>query len=265
MSVFTTQLRYICETMAGLNDSVGYDDINNVISKARPLIFSFNYPIYDANYKSVLETKILKHFYTQEIGLETYGLWKLKLDTKMNEIMPFYNQLYESAILKFNPLHDVDVTRQHLRKENGTQSLDGTTSSDSSQDTHVMVDGTTGNEVTRATTDKYAETPQGGLQDLVNDRYLTNARMDSETETAKGSTGETTTGSINNNATTETNNTTTINNTEDYIETVKGKQGTQSYPSMIREFRETILNIDMMIINDLEELFVGIWEVNVAW
>lgn len=265
MSVFTTQLRYICETMVGLNESVGYYDINNVITKARPLIFSFNYPIYDPTYKSVLETKILKHFYTQEIGLETYGLWKLKLDTKMNEIMPFYNQLYESAILKFNPLYDVDVTRQHLRKENGTQRLDGTINSDSSQDTHVMVDGTTGNEVTRNTTDKYAETPQGGLQDLANDRYLTNARMGSETETAKGSTGETTTGSINNSATTETNNTTSINNTEDYVETVKGKQGTQSYPSMIKEFRETILNIDMMIINDLEELFMGIWEVNVAW
>ena len=100
---------------------------------------------------------------------------------------------------------------------------------------------------------------------MQNDRYLTNARMINETDTSKGSSGETTTGSLTVNATTETNNNTTINNTEDYIETVTGKQGTQSYSSMIREYRESLINIDMMIIKELEELFMGIWEVNVAW
>lgn len=265
MSTFTTQLRYICETAAGLKESVGYDRIAEIIEKARPSIFSFNYPIFDETYKGVLETKILKHFYTQEIGLETYGLWKLKLDAKMNEIMPYYNQLYESATLKFNPLYDVDLTRQHLRKNNGTQELDGRVVSDTTQDSHIMVDGSNESSVTRAGTDKYAETPQGGLTDLQNDRYLTNARMTNNTDTQKGSSGETTTGSVNNNAATETNNTTKINNTEDYIETVKGKQGTQSYSSMINEYRGTLLNIDMLIIGELEELFMGIWEVNVAW
>lgn len=265
MSVFTTQLRYICESLAGLQESTGYENVTQVINGARTKIFSFNYPIYDENYRAVLETKILKHFYTQEIGLETYGLWKLKLDTKMNEIMPYYNQLYESATHKFNPLYDVDISRQHTRKNNGKQILDGRVVSDSAQDNHVMVDGTSESSVTRADTDKYAETPQGGLTDLQNDRYLTNARMTNATDTSKGSSGETTTGNLTVNATTETNNNTTINNTEDYIETVTGKQGTQSYSSMIREYRESLINIDMMIIKELEELFMGIWEVNVAW
>ena len=43
------------------------------------------------------------------------------------------------------------------------------------------------------------------------------------------------------------------------METVKGKQGTQSYASLIMEFRETFLNIDMMVIEDLGELFMNIW------
>ena len=68
MSVFTTQLRYICESLAGLQESTGYENVTQVINGARDKIFSFTYPIYDENYRSVLETKILKHFYTQERG-----------------------------------------------------------------------------------------------------------------------------------------------------------------------------------------------------
>ena len=110
MSQYTTELRYICESLAGLEHSVGYSDIDEVIDNSYDKIFDFNYPIFDENYRPLLEKKILKHFYTREIGQETYGLWKLKLNTKMNEIMPYYNKLYNSELLEFNPLYDVDLT-----------------------------------------------------------------------------------------------------------------------------------------------------------
>jgi hypothetical protein len=119
MSVYTTQVRFICEAEAGLKKSVGYDNVNTVIQNAIPKIFNFSWPIFDESYRNVLETKILKHYYTREIGLETYGLWKLKLDTKLNEIMPYYNQLYKSALLEFNPFYDVDLTRNHTGKKTG--------------------------------------------------------------------------------------------------------------------------------------------------
>lgn len=109
MSKYTTEVRYICEKYAGLDESVGYLSIRDVISRAREVIFDFDYPIFDENYRSVLETKILKHFYTREIGEETVGLWKLRLDARMNEIMPYYNQRYESELIKFNPLYDTQV------------------------------------------------------------------------------------------------------------------------------------------------------------
>ena len=87
MSVYTTQVRFICEAEAGLKKSVGYDDVNTVIQNAIPKIFNFSWPIFDESYRNVLETKILKHYYTREIGLETYGLWKLKLDTVMVAVL----------------------------------------------------------------------------------------------------------------------------------------------------------------------------------
>lgn len=271
MSVYTTQVRFICETEAGLKKSVGYEDVETVIQNAIPKIFSFNWPIFDETYRNVLETKILKHYYTREIGLETYGLWKLKLDTKLNEIMPYYNQLYKSALLEFNPFYDVDLTRNHTGKKTGTEALKGNVDVNGQVivDNHGNVNTTDNTTVDNMTTseniDKYSVTPQGAIEDLRNDKYLTNARMindsnksngttNGKTDTSTDSTTDTTT-----NTTTTTTNNTTINNTEDYLETVKGKQGTQSYAGLLLEFRETFLNIDMMVIDDLSELFMNIW------
>ena len=76
------------------------------------------YPIFDENYRETLDTKILKHYYTREIGFETVGLWKFKLNTKMNEIMDYYNQLYESALLEFNPFDNTNLLRDYLRSGN---------------------------------------------------------------------------------------------------------------------------------------------------
>lgn len=271
MSVYTTQVRFICEAEAGLKKSVGYDDVETVIQNAIPKIFSFDWPIFDETYRNVLETKILKHYYTREIGLETYGLWKLKLDTKLNEIMPYYNQLYRSTLLEFNPFYDVDLTRNHTGKKTGTEALKGNVDINGQVivDNHGNVNTTDNTTVNNTTTsdnlDKYSATPQGGLDNLKNDKYLTNARMitdannsngttNGKTDTSTDSTTDTTT-----NTTTVTNNNTTINNTEDYLETVKGKQGTQSYAGLLLEFRETFLNIDMLVIEDLSELFMNIW------
>lgn len=271
MSVYTTQVRFICEAEAGLKKSVGYDDVNTVIQNAIPKIFSFDWPIFDESYRNVLETKILKHYYTREIGLETYGLWKLKLDTKLNEIMPYYNQLYKSALLDFNPLYDIDITRNHTGKKTGTEALKGNVGVngqvivDNHGNVNTTDDTTVANTTTNENIDKFSATPQGAIDNLRNDKYLTNARMINDNNTSNGTTtGKTDTSTdsttdTTTNTTTTTNNSTTINNTEDYLETVKGKQGTQSYASLIMEFRETFLNIDMMVIEDLSDLFMNIW------
>ncbi|MBO7734684.1 MAG: hypothetical protein J6S67_19145 [Methanobrevibacter sp.] len=125
MSRFTTEVRYICESYAGLDESKGGNDVENIIETAAPLIFG-DFPIYDESYRLVLEKKILRHYYTREISEETVGLWKLRLMDKMCLIMPFYNKLYESELLSFNPFYDVDLTRDYTRKDDGKSSNLGT-------------------------------------------------------------------------------------------------------------------------------------------
>lgn len=283
MSKYTTEVRYICESMAGLNQSEGYMSVSDIIEKSIPKIFDFNFPIFDENYRGVLERKILKHYYTREIGLETYGLWKLKLDTKLNEIMDYYNQLYKSALLEFNPFYDTDLTRKRIVDTTGTNtsntSKTNRSDTDVTMDKSVSIDGTNSTEYsdTDASNNNinrknlYSDTPQGAIDELEANRYLTNATIDNNVENlSRKSNGEgsniiESTEEHSGNTRTEVsgneneNYQSNIKNLENYIEEVKGKASGSNYSKLLKEFRETFLNIDMMIINDLSDLFMNLW------
>lgn len=307
MSNYTTQVRFICETAAELEESVGYDSVNTVIAAALPKVFNFQFPLFDETYRTVLETKILKHYYTREIGLETVGLWKLKLDTKLNEIMPFYNQLYKSELIEFNPMYDVDLTCDHNLKREETSKQDATekgttektggvddnthteTNDNQNSESTTDIQNTTGSTskeqlgASKTHYDKYSDTPQGSLQNVQNDTYLTNARMINDTDSQTGETtvsgNDTSKGTTTANSNTDGTNDTirnistndseeksvsqnlnkNLNSIDDYIEHVKGKNGGVSFSTMLNEFRTTFLNIDMQIIDELSDLFMNLW------
>ena len=103
MSKYTTEVRYICEQKAGLQESVGFNNINSVLDKSWDKIFTTNWEIFDESYRKILCEKILRSYYTREICAETVGLWQLWLDATLCEIMPTYNQLYKTTVYEFNP------------------------------------------------------------------------------------------------------------------------------------------------------------------
>lgn len=102
MSNFTTQVRYLCESFGGT--ARGVREIDKQIHQANKTIFDFDYPIFNETYRTVLQDKIIRHYYMREIGCETFGMWQLMLCDKLNEIMPYYNQLYNSQLLEIEPL-----------------------------------------------------------------------------------------------------------------------------------------------------------------
>lgn len=268
MSKYTTQVRYICETSAGLLESAGYNDVNDIVTQAAPVIFNFNFPIWDETYRPVLEKKILKHYYTREIAAETVGLWKLWLDTRLNEIMPYYNELYKTSTLEFNPLYDVDYTKDYKLTHGGIRAnnVSGTSHDVIGHQINERIDDDTTTSGTSHSTDAYSDTPQGNLyKTLVTDddktEYLTNIRFVDGSDTGTVNRDNVKTG--NNVDTTDGSNTSTlnetINNTDDYIEHIKGTNGGATFSKKILEYRKTLLNIDMMIIEELEDLFFGLW------
>lgn len=182
MSKYTTEVRFICESLAGKTESVGGNGIKSVIEKAVPQIFDFGFPIFKEEYRNVLATKILEHYYTREIGYETYGLWKFKLGVRLNEIMPYYNQLYESTLLEFNPLYDVDYTRTHERErnteENGTSSRNSSTVNKNSSETNSTLDGTNVSESENENT--FNRTTEGDVSTTTSNE--TNGTVNKSTE-----------------------------------------------------------------------------------
>lgn len=199
MAKYTTELRSICESYAGLKQEVGYNAVASVIEQARPKIFDFNYPIFDPNYKSVLETKIIQHYYTREISVETVGLWKMRLWSKMCDIMPYYNQLYESAALQYNPLYDVEYTKEGTRDGEANKTSDGT----GSGNVHV-----TGDNTERANSKRNRQQDETGTQ-----AEHTRANDKTETETKSNETLQGNETQTRNLKTTETE-TTKTNSTE---------------------------------------------------
>lgn len=259
MSKYTTEVRFICESKSGLNVSGGSGDIDKIIANSWSKIFTSKVPFFDENYRSVLCKKILKHYYLREICCETVGIWTLWMNTRLEEIMPYYNQLYESAKIEFNPMHDVNLTREHKRTENETASGNRDTTNNSTTD--VTSNGAT-NRTTSSDENKkdlYSDTPQGVLTGVENETYLTNARKITDSvsgsDVANVSNTEKNVGSSTNNEATTSN----VDTTENYIESLVGKQGTESFSSLLNKFRETFLNIDMLVIEEFSDLFFGLW------
>lgn len=125
----------------------GLTDIDTKLDKAREYIFDFNYPVIDEATKKRIEIAILKHYYMREIAFESVGIWKIKLNDRLNLIMPRYNALYNKQDLSLSPY------------VNGYLKESGETTGNSSTDVN--------NEDWQTTSD----TPQGILTDLKEGKY----------------------------------------------------------------------------------------------
>lgn len=249
MSKYTTEVRFICQSLA--ND-IDVNDVENIIANSIDKIFDFNFPIFDEQYRKILETKILKHYYTREIGEETVGLWKLRLNTRLNEIMPYYNKLYESELLEFNPLYTKNVIKNGNNKGKGNS-----TDTNTHNDISTRTDDTTSiSNTSNNAKNLYSDTPQGTINniDVVQNAYLTNATIvnNNGNETLKN------TGTVKN----DNNGSYTLDkvftDTNEYAETIMGYDG-YSPSRLVSEFREILLNIDLMIIDELADLFMNLW------
>lgn len=227
MSKYTTEVRYICESYSGVIESQGYLKVDDIIGGAIDQIFDFDFPIFDESYRDVLCAKILKHYYTREIGAETVGLWKLWLNTRLNEIMPYYNQLYLSAQLEFDPLHDTDLKTDYTR------------------------DNTNSGDNTGSSLSMYADTPQGAVHHLFNIGGVDNDGDGAPDDDGYG---------YLTNATKATNSGNySGKGKEIFTQTVKGKSSGASFAKRLKEYRETFINIDTMVINELKDLFINLW------
>lgn len=273
------------------------------------------YPIWDESYRNVLNDKIKNHYLFREIGQETPGRFKHYLDTKLNEIMPYYNQLYQTTLQNY----DISVvsetsetyeanaheesesngegeTNQEINAENSGSTLVEASGTDSGTvrnqaENKTIYDNTTTNTNTglySLTENRESDTPEGALT-TTNDGqlsagYLTRASTNrteqggsseskrtgtditvhnsqDDTESTTSSTAQTDNESkslslVKGNS--QSSQTAKINNTSDYIKNITVKNPNLAV-NTIEKLRKNIINIDMMIIAELGELFMMVY------
>lgn len=251
MSVYTTEVRFICESSIPLAEQGNLSDVDTAIEAGRKTIFTFDYDLFDPLYKPVIETKFLRHYYTREIGLETVGLWKLRLRDLWEMKLPYYNKLWESELLKFNPLYDVDYTAYHT----GDRFSNRTENSDSESTSKNSVSSEGSNSTDENYLSKFSDTPQGALNGVLDTDWLTNA---TENITSVSGTDKNTSSSLGN-GTNKIQSVGDIHDIDDYQRHVVGKMGTAPYSKLLMDWRKSFLNIDEMFINEMNDLFMLIY------
>lgn len=178
-----------------------------------------DYPIFDENYRKTLNDNILYFYFEDEIGLETPELFKIYLNKTLERIMPYYNNLY----LAQKELLQKGLFDNVNYQETSTRNTSSSANSNSSSKGKGL----------------YQDTPQGqiSMTEFDDQHYATNLTLN------------------NNNS----SDITSGNSTDNYIRTIVGNNGNRYPIELLNDVRNNLKNIDNLIIEELQDLFMGIY------
>lgn len=198
-------------------------------------LFDFPYNLYDNDLKPYFEEKFYQHFMFYEIGFDNIFIFKQHLTSTLNDIYPYYKQLYETEIRCKN----IDFMLNKDLKETYTREITGNVVGNNSS-TSTSNDISTTNNL-----DILNDTPQNNISDI--DRYMTTANK-SNTETNNNM-------NSNSNSSSETES----KNVEKYELLSQGNIGVTSSAELLEKWRNVLINIDMLIFKELENLFLMVY------
>ena len=219
---------------------------------SQPLIngvFTFDYEFYSDNVqdKETFEKLFVSHFYFREIGFETPERFKLKLQSKLNLIMPYYRQLALTEWDKVRSIEQMMTSKNLTETTEHMQSIQGNseTQSNQSSSSNATQNTSSSNE------SKASNLADGVSQSTLTDDYLTASGKTEQTDNTQ--TESSGTGS----------QTLTGNNEQQLTEkttfTSNGDIGIQTPAYAIAEWRKIIINLNQLIINECEDLFLKIY------
>ena len=236
-------------------------EIRQMIDNSLIGLFTFDYDFYSDNPKDKeeFEKLFVQWYYFREIGFETPEHFKLKLQAKLNMIMPYYRQLaltewdkvrtveqmMTSKNLKETSTHEQSITGNNESSSNGQSNQSGKSSSTQHQSTTNTQNG------------KSSNLSDGVSQASLEDGYLTSTSSvdDKGNQTLSGATSD-------NTEVKSSQNTTGTNNqvlTESTTFTSEGDIGIQTPAYAITEWRKVLININQMIIEECNDLFMKLY------
>lgn len=223
MSTFTMTLSEVIDQTGGTTAIV-----NGVSKLTGGNIGIQYYPIFDETYRDHLTGRIIDHFWNREIGAESVDMFQLFMRRRMNEIMPYYNTLYLSTKIEFDPLSTVDLHTISTGAQ--TQGITSHGTNNTTTDTK---------STSRSVTSETPQTMLSGDADYATGAADVNGDVANTSDATEDSTSN-------------------VNASNNGDTTVSGYQG--SAAALLLQYRETLINIDLMVISELEELFMGVWD-----
>ena len=272
MATYTMELRNYIE-MWTQDETL---PISDVIEIGRQHLFDFTYPFFDENYRKVFETNFIRKFYMKEIGFETEGLFKFQLETWLNINMPYFNKLFESELIDYDPLINSEMKVTHVKKNDKVQSDEMQSEMESKTKGKASSSGNdTGTTSTTKVDDNFtrdieSNNPDSRLALTANDgegviEYASAITEKNTNNKATGNSENTNVSNVNSDSEADSTGlqkdslTSNINNVEDFVQHRIGKIGVQSYPELIEKYRRSLVRIELQIFKEMNELFMLIY------
>ena len=207
-------------------------------------LFNFNYEFYcdELEEKKKFEEKFINHYWLYEIGCETPARWNQMLKSRLNLIMPYYRQLYQTELASqnINFLLNKDLRETFIREidtenqlsgtnttnqnSSGTNSFSqtGSTNSTNSMSQSATSSSTNSTEQNGTTTNTHKESAinDGVAMATLSDGYLTGTSSDTGTSTNDSTSSSTSENeSTTSSSSTDDNETSGTSNSTDSVET----------------------------------------------
>lgn len=202
-------------------------ELNTLLRDTNFILFNFDYDFYTDNVeiKKKFEQKFIDRYRFNEIGFETVARFKHYLKTSLNEIAPYYKQLYESELR----CNDIDFMLNKDYTETFIKNIDSLSKSTESQNSIY-------NDLTN----------ESNINDGVSDVSLSKGNLTSVT-------GNENTSNVNGSGSSENKQ------SESYTLTGQGNIGVTSSAELLSKWRDVMINIDLLILDDLRDLFMSIY------
>lgn len=187
------------------------------------------YPLFDPAYRDTLNYKIVAHYLNREIGYESVDMFVHALARRMNEVMPLYNELYKLTARDIDWLTTTEIISE--MDGIGEQTVTATSAAESVSDSDSR---------SRAVTSNTPQVALGGQGDYASALTDTNAQSGSTADSREDTSSST-------------------DSTEKTVSRTHGYSGVTP-GDLIRKAHREMLNIDLLIIEDLADLFMGLWD-----
>lgn len=219
-----------------------------------------------------LNIAIVRAYLMREIGYETPELWKIQLESRLRMIMPRYRELYKSTLFEMdfdNPYHLITT---HNEQQDDDRGIDRSGVKDNTNQTtgtvkygqQIRTESDTDESSDESTRNYNSDFPQASWQ---NGDYVSEGSDGTRNQTSKSGTTATQKNSGNDDTTSNTtlketwgDNTKDINKMiMNYLHDVKGHSSNMDVLNAVEKWRELIVNINEMIVKELADLFMMIY------